>query len=69
MVTICVSNIYARTQVDIQARLHSIGIMVIQEVPAHFEVRYSGKLRIQSVSLTVKVYSDQKLLDFLQGKI
>ena len=69
MVTICVSNIYARTQLDIQARLHSIGITVIQEVPAHFEVRYSGKLRIQSASLTVKVYSDQKLLDFLQGKI
>ena len=61
MVTICVSNIYARSQLDIQARLHTIGITIIQEVSAHFEVRYRGKLRIQSTSLTVKVCSDQKL--------
>jgi hypothetical protein len=69
MVTICVSNIYARSQLDIQTRLHTIGITIIQEVPTHFEVRYSGKLRIQSTSLTVKVCSDQKLLDLLQGRI
>ena len=66
--TICVSNIYARSQLDIQVRLHVIGITIIQEVPAHFEVHYSGKLHIQSTSLTVKVCSDQKLLDLLQGR-
>ena len=69
MVTICVSNIYARSHLDIQARLHVIDITIIQEVSAHFEVHYSGKLRIQSTSLTVKVCSDQKLFDLLQGKI
>ena len=69
MVTIYVINIYARSRLDILARLRTIGITIIQEAPAHFEVHYSGKLRIQSTSLTVKVCSDQKLLDLLQGKI
>jgi hypothetical protein len=69
MVTICVRNIYAGSHLDIQTRLHTIDITIIQEVTTHFEVHYSGRLRIQSTSLTVKVYSDQKLLDLLQGTI
>jgi hypothetical protein len=69
MATICVSNIYARSHLDIQARLHTLGIMIIQEASANFEIHYSGKLRIQSVSLTVRVCSDQNLIDFLQGKV
>ncbi len=67
--TICVSNIYARSQLDIQARLHTLGITIMQKAPANFEIRYSGKLRIQSASLTIRVSSDQKLIDLLQGKV
>jgi hypothetical protein len=64
---ICVSNIYARSQLDIQSRLHSIGITIIQDLHAVFEIQYTTKLRIQSASLTVWVQSDQKLTDLLQG--
>jgi hypothetical protein len=64
---ICVSNIYVRSQLDIQSRLHSIGITIIQELNAVFEIQYTTKLRIQSVSLTVWVQSDQKLTDLLRG--
>jgi hypothetical protein len=64
---ICVSNIYARSQLDIQSRLDSIGITIIQELKAFFEIQYTTKLRIQSVSLTVWVQSDQKLTDLLRG--
>ena len=38
--TICVSNIYARSQLDIQSRLPNLGITIIQEAPANFEIRY-----------------------------
>jgi hypothetical protein len=65
MSTICVSNIYVRSHLDIQARLHTLDITIKQETTTNFEIRYSGKVRIQSVSLTVKVCSDQKLLDLL----
>ena len=64
---ICVSNIYARSQLDIQSRLHSIGITIIQDLHAVFEIQYTTKLRIQSASLSVWVQSDQKLTDLLQG--
>ena len=64
---ICVSNTYARSQLDIQSRLHSIGITIIQELNAFFEIQYTTKLRIQSASLTVWVQPDQKLTDLLRG--
>jgi hypothetical protein len=64
---ICISNIYARSQLDIQSRLQSIGITIIQELNAVFEIQYTTKLRIQSASLTVWVQSDQKLTDLLRG--
>ena len=54
---------------DIQSRLHNLGITIIQEVTTIFEILYSGKLRIQSAVLTVRVCSDQKLIDLLQGKV
>ena len=54
---------------DIQARLQTLGITIMQETSATFEIRNSGKLRIQSASLTVRVCSDQKLIDLLQGKV
>jgi hypothetical protein len=52
---------------DIQSRLYSIGVTIIQELNAVFEIQYTTKLRIQSVSLTVWVQSDQKLIDLLRG--
>jgi hypothetical protein len=64
---ICVSNIYARSQLDIQSRLQNIGITILQELNASFEIQYTTKLRIQSASLSVWVQSDQKLTDLLQG--
>jgi hypothetical protein len=64
---ICVSNIYDRSQLDIQSRLHSIGITIMQDLNAVFEIQYTTKLPIQSVSLTVWVQSDQKLTDLLRG--
>ena len=66
---ICVTNIYARSQLDIQSRLQNIGITIIQELNASFEIQYTTKLRIQSAALTVWVQSDQKLTDLLQGII
>jgi hypothetical protein len=35
---ICVRNIYTRSQLDIQSRLYSIGITIIQELNAVFEI-------------------------------
>ena len=64
---ICVRNIYARSQLDIQSRLHNIGITIIQELNAFFEIQYTTKLQIQSASLTVWVQPDQKLTDLLRG--
>jgi hypothetical protein len=52
---------------DIQSRLHSIGITIIQELKTSFEIQYTTKLRIQSASLTVWVQSDQNLTDLLRG--
>ena len=66
---ICVSNFYARSQLDIQSRLQNLDITIIQETPTNFEIHYIGKLRIQSESLTVRVSSDQRLIDLLHGKV
>jgi hypothetical protein len=66
---ICVSNIYAGSQLDIKSRLQNIGITIIQELNASFEIQYTTKLRIQSAALTVWVQSDQKLTDLLRGII
>ena len=69
LATICVSNVYVRSQLDIQSRLHNLGITIIHESPSTFEIHYCSKLRIQSAVLTVRVRSDHRLIDLLQEKV
>jgi len=44
------------------------GITLMREDQAEFDVKFSGKSRIQSASLKVDAKANQPLMDLLQGR-
>jgi hypothetical protein len=68
-VRLYVSNLRARTKDDIITKLKGIGLQILREDLAKFEMKYSRKLRLETTVLTIIVRSDSKLEDIMQGKV
>ena len=67
-VRLYISNIRARTKDDIIHKLRGMGLRIIREDLAKFELKYSRKLRLETSALTVLVLSDKRLEEFMQGE-
>jgi hypothetical protein len=67
-VRLYVSNLRACTKNDIISKLRGMGLQILREDLAKFEVKYSKKLRLETSALTVIVQPDLRLNDFIQGE-
>jgi hypothetical protein len=67
-VRLYVSNLRARTKDDIISKLRGMGLQLLREDLAKFELKYSKKLRLETSALTVLVLPDERLVDFMQGE-
>jgi len=67
-VRLYISNLRARTKDDIIHKLRGMGLRIIREDLAKFELKYSRKLRLETSALTVLVLSDKRLEEFMQGE-
>ena len=66
-VRLYVSNLRARTKDDIISKLRGMGLQILREDLAKFELKYSRKLRLETSALTVIVIPNSRLNDFMQG--
>ena len=66
-IRICISNTSARSKQILLSRVKNTGITILREDQAEFDIKFSGKSRIQSASLEMEVQVDKKLMDLLQG--
>jgi hypothetical protein len=67
-VRLYVSNLKARTKDDIISKLRGMGLQMLREDLAKFELKYSRKLQLETSALTVLVLPDKRLEDFIQGE-
>jgi hypothetical protein len=63
-----ISNASDRSRQILLARVKDTGITLMREDQAEFDVKFSGKSRIQSASLKVDAKANQPLMDLLQGR-
>ncbi len=67
-VRLYISNLRARTKDDIIYKLRGMGLQILREDLAKFEIKYSRKLQLETSALTVLVLSDTRLEEFIQGE-
>jgi hypothetical protein len=61
IVLLYVSNLRAHVKDDIISKLRGVGLKILREDLAKFEMKYSRKLRLETTSLTILVRPDSKL--------
>jgi hypothetical protein len=64
-----VSNLRTLTKDDVISKLRGMGLHILREDLAKFEMRYSRKLRLETTALTILVRPDSILKDIMQGNI
>jgi hypothetical protein len=64
-----VSNLRAHTKDDIISKLRGMGLQILREDLAKFELKYSRKLQLETSALTILVRPGPRLKNLVEGEI